>query len=106
MQRGLRGLLKLLVFAGCCAFAFAEVSATPPIWHPSPGHTQVPIWPGAVPGAERITGPETVTTEAELVAGKPWLMVGHVSRPTMTVYSPPSKNTGAAVVVFPGGGYE
>ncbi len=28
-----------------------------------------------------------------------------VSRPTMTVYSPKERNTGAAVVVFPGGGY-
>ncbi|HKS80211.1 MAG TPA: alpha/beta hydrolase [Candidatus Acidoferrales bacterium] len=31
--------------------------------------------------------------------------VERVSRPTMTVYSPSGKNTGAAVVVFPGGGY-
>ncbi len=41
-----------------------------------------------------------------LVAGSPWVSVGHVSRPTMTVYSPKGKNTGAAVVVFPGGGYQ
>src|SRR5262249_3973199 len=27
------------------------------------------------------------------------------SRPTLTVYSPQGRNTGAAVVVFPGGGY-
>jgi acetyl esterase/lipase len=31
--------------------------------------------------------------------------VDNVSRPTMTVYSPKGKNTGASVVVFPGGGY-
>jgi len=31
--------------------------------------------------------------------------VSNVSQPTMTVYSPNGKNTGAAVVVFPGGGY-
>jgi acetyl esterase/lipase len=29
-----------------------------------------------------------------------------VTRPTMTVYSPNGKNTGAAVIVFPGGGYQ
>ena len=40
------------------------------------------------------------------VAGKPWVAVEIVSRPTMTVYSPKGKNTGAAVVVFPGGGYQ
>jgi acetyl esterase/lipase len=40
-----------------------------------------------------------------VVAGRPWIEVDNVSRPTMTVYSPDGKNTGAAVIVFPGGGY-
>jgi acetyl esterase/lipase len=31
--------------------------------------------------------------------------VDNVSRPTMTVYSPKERNTGVAIVVFPGGGY-
>jgi acetyl esterase/lipase len=39
------------------------------------------------------------------VAGRPWIYVSNVTRPTMTLYSPKGKNTGAAVVVFPGGGY-
>ena len=30
----------------------------------------------------------------------------NVTRPTITVYTPKRKNTGAAVVVFPGGGFE
>jgi acetyl esterase/lipase len=42
----------------------------------------------------------------ELVAGRPISWVVNVSRPTMTVYSPSGKNSGAAVVVFPGGGYQ
>lgn len=33
-------------------------------------------------------------------------MVSNVSVPTMTVYSPEKNNTGAAIVVFPGGGYQ
>lgn len=41
-----------------------------------------------------------------LVAGRPWTYISNVSRPTLTVYSPPGSNTGAAVVVFPGGGYQ
>ena len=41
-----------------------------------------------------------------MVAGRPWVAVSNVSQPTMTVYAPSGKNTGAAVVVFPGGGYE
>ena len=89
-------------------FAFGSLRAQTPGWQPAPGHTQVPIWPGVVPDARPVTGPEVVTTTGKesLVAGRPWVAVEKVSRPTMTVYSPTGKNTGAAVVVFPGGGYE
>jgi acetyl esterase/lipase len=98
--------MKPLILALYVVFAFGGLSAQTPTWQPSPGHTQVPIWPGAVPDAQPIAGPEDATTVKELVAGQPWVMVGKVSRATMTVYSPSGKNTGAAVVVFPGGGYE
>jgi len=40
-----------------------------------------------------------------LVAGRPWVYVANVSRPTLTVYSPTGNNAGVAIVVFPGGGY-
>ncbi|HEX6748489.1 MAG TPA: alpha/beta hydrolase [Longimicrobium sp.] len=40
-----------------------------------------------------------------LVGGRPWIYVAKVSQPTITVYPPQGRNTGAAVVVFPGGGY-
>src|SRR5439155_4486826 len=98
--------MKPLIFAFCVVFAFGRLNAEAPAWQPSPGHTQVPIWPGAVPDARPVMGPETMKTDTkDLVAGKPWVVVENVSRPTMTVYSPKGKNTGAAVVVFPGGGY-
>lgn len=32
--------------------------------------------------------------------------MSNVTRPTITLYSPKEKNTGAAVIVFPGGGYQ
>src|SRR6266702_3359722 len=98
--------MKPLIFALCVVFAFGGLSAQTPAWQPSPGHTQVPIWPGAVADAQPVAGPEVATTENHsLVAGRQWIRVGKVSRPTMTVYSPKGRNTGAAVVVFPGGGY-
>jgi acetyl esterase/lipase len=99
--------MKPLIFALCIVCAFGAMSAQKPVWQPSPGHTQVPIWPGAVPDARPVKGPEAMETTGakDLVAGKPWVAVSNVSRPTMTVYSPPGNNTGAAVVVFPGGGY-
>src|ERR1043165_2779380 len=67
----------------------------------------MPLWPGNPPYVE--FGPpaniETAEASKSPVAGRPWLAVQNVSRPTMTVYSPKGKNTVAAVVVFPGGGY-
>lgn len=95
-----------LVFA-----TLAPVCLSAQGWQPSPGHTQVPIWPGGAPDARRLDGPEVAGTVVDsagrqkLVGGKPWVYVDRVSRPTMTVYSPAGAKTGAAVVVFPGGGY-
>jgi len=45
------------------------------------------------------------TAKENLIAGKPVIRLGNVSTPTLTLYTPQGKNTGAAVVVFPGGGY-
>ncbi|MGH9687799.1 MAG: alpha/beta hydrolase [Candidatus Acidiferrales bacterium] len=70
-------------------------------------HKQVPIWPGAVPDAQPAPGAEYAKTAKDaLVAGKPWIAVGNVTRPTMTVYSPKKNNAGIAIVVFPGGGFQ
>src|SRR5579872_3814488 len=101
--------MKPLLFALCVVFAFGGLSAQSPVWQPSPGHTQVPLWPRAVPNPQPVAGPEVATTSSGkdgLIAGRPVVGVSNVSRPTMTVYSPQGKNTGAAVVVFPGGGYQ
>ena len=68
----------------------------------------MPIWPGAVPDAKPSAGPEADTTTAKdnLIAGKPLIRLGNVSTPMLAIYEPKSRNTGAAVVVFPGGGYQ
>ncbi len=93
------------LFMVSIAFAFSGLSAQTNGWQPPPGHTQVPIWPGAAPDAQPLSRPEIAgRVNDHLVAGRPWTYVSNVSRPTMTVYSPTGKNTGAAVVVFPGGG--
>ena len=96
-----------------CTFAllFLTLTISAQTWQPTPGHTQLPIWPGKPPRSTPQTTPsgsETVETTGKdsLVAGKPWVAVSNVSQPTMTVYSPSANNTGAAVVVFPGGGYQ
>jgi acetyl esterase/lipase len=101
-------VMKPFIFALCVMFAVGGLSARTSVWQPSPGHTQTAIWPGAVPDAQPVARPETSTTREKdhLVAGKPWTYVERVSRPTMTVYSPEGKNTGVAVVVLPGGGFQ
>jgi acetyl esterase/lipase len=100
-------VMKVWVLAIWMLVACGGVSAQQAAWQPSAGHTQVPIWPGAAPDAQPFTGPETAKTDAkDLVAGKPWVYINNVSQPTMTVYSPTGKNTGVAVLVFPGGGYQ
>ncbi|WP_311240545.1 MULTISPECIES: alpha/beta hydrolase [unclassified Xanthomonas] len=72
-------------------------------WQPAPGQIEIPLWPQAVPDALRNPKPETVGTGEGRF---PWTKVSDVSRPTMTVYLPKNRNTGAAVLVFPGGGYQ
>jgi acetyl esterase/lipase len=92
----------------CLVFAALSLSAQKTTWQPSPGHTQIPIWPGAAPDPQPVAGPEFAETSGKefLVAGRPAVGINNVTRPTMTVYSPKGKNTGAAVIVFPGGGYQ
>ena len=76
-------------------------------WQPSAGHAQLPIWPGVAPDAQPAAGPEDIDIDKdEWIGGRHVIAVRNVSQPTMTVYSPKEKNTGAAVVVFPGGGYQ
>ncbi|MGB6686420.1 MAG: alpha/beta hydrolase [Terracidiphilus sp.] len=100
--------MKLLTLSLSAMFAFGGLAAQTPVWQPSPGHTQIPIWPGVAPDPQPVKGPETAETSGKdsLVAGRPVIGVNNVTRPTMTVYPPPGNNTGAAVVVFPGGGYQ
>ena len=96
-------LLILAVIIGGSASLFAQKLA----WEAGPGHLTVPLWPNGAPGGPLNPAPEVDTTTAKdnLIAGKPIIRLGNVSTPTLTLYSPPDKNTGAAVVVFPGGGY-
>jgi acetyl esterase/lipase len=68
----------------------------------------VPLWPKTPPGETTQLKPEADTSDAKaaLVGGRSVIRLGNVSLPTMTVYRPVKANpSGAAVVVFPGGGY-
>ena len=98
--------MKPLIFALFVVFAFGGLSAQTTEWQPSLGHAQVPIWQGQAPDAQSVPGPEMMKTPDGMIAGKPTTWVSNVTWPTMTVYSPKGANTGVAIVVFPGGGFE
>ena len=100
-------LLMFAVTAGYVASIPLLARAQAPVWPPDAGHTTLNLWPGAVPDAVPVKGPEGNTSEPGkgLVAGKPVIRWGNVASPTLTLYAPKGTNTGAAVLVFPGGGY-
>lgn len=56
---------------------------------------EIPVWTNSIPDSGLITGTETYNDG----------MVRNVSHPTIKIFSPAKENTGAAVLVFPGGGY-
>jgi len=97
---------RLLLFAALVA-APATLFAQSPAWPPTPDHPTIPLWPSGAPGAQPTPGAEADMTTAKdnRPGGKPVIRIGNVSNPTLTLYTPKGANTGAAVVVFPGGGY-
>jgi acetyl esterase/lipase len=96
-------LFLLAAVFGLSAAVFAQKAG----WPPAASHTTLDLWPHGAPGAPANPGSEADATTAKdnLVAGKPLVRLGNVSAPTLTLYAPAGKNTGAAVVVFPGGAY-
>jgi len=68
----------------------------------------IELWPKGAPGEKGDLGEERDMTKPSdgLIAGKTVIRLGNVSKPTSTIYRPPAdKDTGAAVLVCPGGGY-
>lgn len=78
------------------------------VWQAPPGTSQVPIWPNGAPDMEHVARPpESVLTRRtpEAVDGDSSQAVFDVTEPTMTVFPARGRNTGAAIIVFPGGGF-
>lgn len=77
------------------------------VWQPPSGFKQVPIWPDGAPDMAGVSQPaERVVKADRLVAGRPWSFILDVTSPTMTVFPAKGRNSGAAMVVFPGGGFQ
>jgi acetyl esterase/lipase len=92
--------------------ATAEASPQQIQGQPAFGPIEVALWPqGLAIDKPELKAPETDGREkigagTSPVAGRPWTYVGNAWRPTMTIYQPKGPNTHAALMVFPGGGYQ
>lgn len=71
----------------------------------------VEIWPGAAPEEPGTIGAETTRMSPSLdrkqvEVTEPTKLVTNVTKPTLTIYRPPKdKDSGAAILICPGGGY-
>ena len=86
------------ILLACIAVTTASASE-PIIWN---------LWPGQPPGDEMQLGPEFDRTgpDGRLVAGRRVTRLTNVSVPTVAIFRPkPEVDTGAAVVIAPGGGH-
>ncbi len=76
-------------------------------WSPVPGIMQMPVWPAnATIARPDVTGDEVVKVSPGNNGASGMTEVDNVTRPTLTLYPAKGRNTGATVVVFPGGGYQ
>jgi len=68
------------------------------------GPRTIDLWPGPAPGETGTIGEES--TPGQKPGDRPIRSLTNVSKPTLTITRPPAdKDTGAAIVVCPGGGY-
>lgn len=96
----MRPLPSLLLTCSLAAFALTGTAA--------PAPQILNVWPGKAPGETKVLPPEADTTKADgrMVGGRHVIRLGNVSTPQLAVYRPnQDKDTGAAVVICPGGGF-
>jgi len=79
------------------------------VWRPPPGHEEVALWPGRAPdseGAAPAAEYSKTGTNPRRFAGLPVTGVYNVSVPTLTIFRPKAPGRRAAILVFPGGGFQ
>ena len=97
---------RLSVGLAALALLLPVSSASVQPWRPPAGALEVPLWPEhAALARPQVTGPERVQLGKVPKGGRLVTWVFDVTRPTMAVFRARGRNTGAAVLVFPGGGY-
>jgi acetyl esterase/lipase len=89
-------LMRCAALAGLLIFSAALAAEAPRV---------IDVWPGKAPGEKGDVGTEKVQ-EPKAGDKNPVKRITNVTHPTLTIFKPASdKDTGAAVVIAPGGGY-
>jgi acetyl esterase/lipase len=92
--------LSIVSFGLILMFGHAVLSAA------DTTRTTLDVWPGKPPGEVGTVGEEQAKTVTQPDGTTVITSLTNVSKPTLTISRPEAaKNTGAAVLVFPGGGY-
>ena len=62
--------MKFLLAILCIALETVALAAQTPVWQPSPGHAQIPIWPATPPDAHpaKASVTEPVLTQLRISA--------------------------------------
>jgi acetyl esterase/lipase len=90
----------------CAALQVVAIVAPAIAAEPVPQSEVIRIWPGAPPGTEDWTGPET-DTPLKLPGAPPLHLISNVTTPTLTVVAPAAGTAnGTAIIVCPGGGFQ
>lgn len=108
-------MLRTILFAFLASTAIVSHAAEPGqrparigmagIWEPPPGLVQVPIWPNGAPDMAGISQPDETVSEVKKSPEHRNRVVANVATPTITVFPAKGENTGASMLVFPGGGF-
>lgn len=99
--------LQPLLFALVASLvARAENPKVERVWQPPRDLVQTPLWPAAAPNTPAGALPAEQVESGDAPDGGISEAVWNVTAPTLTVFPPKGTNTGAAVLVFPGGGFK
>ena len=107
-------LLVLLVTAAIASHAGAPDkqqanAGMAGVWEPPSGLKQIPIWPNGAPDMAGVAQTAERVQVRKPPDGNPnhaYTQVIDVTTPTATIFPPKGANTGASIVVFPGGGFQ
>ena len=100
-------MLRALLLAGCFMLDSTRAAEEASLPRKPAGEPLVlDVWPGKVPQDTGVDGDEKFRMYSSPLFEGPTKLITNVTKPMLMVYLPPKEqNTGAAVVICPGGGY-